>query len=112
MVSHLGRCWFFWLWAFVGGALLLSVLSVIGVFTAIPALVALFLVGRRSPRWPEPLGLFAGFGGLCVTIAALNWGHEGVDRASWLAAGVGLMLAGALGYSLALGPGSPRTRRR
>ncbi len=99
---HLGRCWIFWVWAMVGWALLLSMVSYIGVLTGLPALVALVLVARRSPRWPEPFGLLTGFGGLCLTVAALNWREaDGLDPAPWLAAGLVLALAGAAGYWLA-----------
>ena len=101
MSVHLGRCWIFWLWALVGGALLLSVISFIGVITGPVALVALFLVARRSPRWPEPLGLLAGFGVLCLVIAALTWSHDGVDPAPWLAAGLALVAFGVAAYGVA-----------
>lgn len=93
------RCTFFWLWAGVGGALALSVVSFIGVLTAIPALIALALVAWRSPRWPEPLGILTGFGALCLTIAALNRGAEGLDPTPWLVAGVVLVLAGLVLYA-------------
>jgi hypothetical protein len=101
VVSHLGRCVYFWLWALVGGALLLSAISFVGVLTGIPAIVALVLVARRSPGWPEPIGLLAGFGALCLTIAALNWSNQGVSPAPWLAAGLLLVAAGLAGYGLA-----------
>jgi hypothetical protein len=98
---------FFWLWALVGGALLLSTLSFIGVLTGIPALVALVLVARRSPRWPEPLGLLAGFGALCLALAAINWRHDGLDPVPWLASGALLAALGLGGYWLAARSSSP-----
>lgn len=96
---HVGRCGFFWLWAGVGGALAISLVSFIGVLTAIPALVALGLVAWRSPRWPEPLGILTGAGALCLVVAALNWDEQGVDPVPWLVAGVILALAGVLTYA-------------
>jgi apolipoprotein N-acyltransferase len=98
---HLGRCSFFWLWALVGGALLLSVISFIGVITGPVALVALLLVARRSPRWPEPLGLLAGFGVLCLVVASISWRHEGVDPVPWLAGGIALSVLGVAVYGAA-----------
>jgi drug/metabolite transporter (DMT)-like permease len=101
MRLHLDRCLFFWLWALTGGMLALSAVSYLGVLTGIPALVALFLVARRSPTWPEPLGLLAGVGGLCLAISAFNWDDRGVDVAPWLAAGSLLALVGLVGYGMA-----------
>jgi hypothetical protein len=98
---HLNRCVMFWLWAGVGGALALSVISFVGVLVGLPALVALWLVARRSPRWPEPLGLLTGVGALCLTIAFLNWDELGVDPVPWLAAGVVLGAAGIGFYARA-----------
>jgi hypothetical protein len=104
---HLGRCRFFWLWSLLGAALLLSVVSYIGVFTAIPALVALYFLARRSPRWPEPLGLLAGFGALCLLVAGLNWDRDGVDPTPWLTAGIVLVALGVAGYGFSIRSSSP-----
>ena len=96
---HLRRCWIFWLWAGAGGALALSVVSYIGVLTGLPALLALYLVSRRSPRWPEPLGLLTGAGGLCLAVAVLGWGEHGFDYVPWLVAGIALAAAGVAFYA-------------
>jgi hypothetical protein len=105
--AHLGRCSTFWLWALVGAALLFSVISALGLLTGLPALAALFLVARRSTRWPEPLGLLAGFGALCLVVAGLNWGGEGLDAGPWLTAGLALVVAGVAAYWAAARSSSP-----
>jgi hypothetical protein len=97
---HAPRCLLFWGWAFAGGLALLTTVSFIGVFTAVPALALLVLVGRIRPRWPESLGLLTGFGGLCVAIAILNTGESnGLDATPWWAAGAVLAVAGVAGYA-------------
>jgi hypothetical protein len=96
---HLGRCWIFWLWAGVGTALALSVVSFVGVLTGIPALVGLLLLARLGPRWPEPLGLLTGIGALCLFVASVNRGSDGLDATPWLVAGVVLAAGGILFYA-------------
>lgn len=94
-----------------GALLALSLVSFIGVLTGLPALVALALVARRSPRWPEPLGLLAGIGGLCSCVGAVAVGETGPDPAPWLVGGVALVLAGLVGYGVALRSSSTYARR-
>jgi hypothetical protein len=104
---HVGRCGWFWLWSGAGALLALSVVSFVGVFTGLPAIVALALIARRSPRWPEPLGVLAGIGILCLVVGATNLGSIGFSPAPWLVAGAALLAAGALSYGLASRSSSP-----
>lgn len=94
-MTHARGCGFFWAWAAGGALLALSLVSFIGVLTGPAAAVAIALIARRSPAWPEPLGLLAGIGGLCLFVASLGT----VEPLPWLAAGAVLVIVGVGGYA-------------
>ena len=110
-MRHVRACGWFWLWSLAGALLAFSLVSFVGVLTGLPAVLVLLLVARRSPTWPEPLGLLTGVGALCIAVAALNWGADGLDPAPWLAAGAGLVVLGTVAYGLAGRSSSPYARR-
>src|ERR671927_26346 len=65
------RGWpWFWLWAIPGVALGFQV-SVIGFLFVLPGLIVALLLGRFVRGWPEPLGVAAGLGLTCLTVALI-----------------------------------------
>src|SRR3954463_10024762 len=67
-------CRWFWAWSVVGGALCFSFLTgfSIGLLLLPFALVLLWLVLSRSPRWAESIGFVEGVGLVLLLIAYLN----------------------------------------
>jgi hypothetical protein len=100
---HLLGCLGFWGWAVSGGLIVFSALSMasIGLFVAPLALVASVVMVRRSPSWPEPLGLVLGCGAIVFVIGLLNFSDGGLDPLPWLVSGALLTAAAVLGYGAA-----------
>jgi hypothetical protein len=94
-VTHARGCGAFWAWAAAGALLALSLISFIGVLTGPVAVVWTALVAWRSRPWPEPLGLLAGIGVLCLVLGSL----DNPGRHAWLTVGAVLCLAGIAGYA-------------
>jgi len=94
-MTHARGCASFWGWVAAGWLLALSLVSSIGVLTGPVAVVAIALIAWKSRPWPEPLGLLAGIGGLCLFVASLGT----VEPLPWLAAGAVLVIVGVGGYA-------------
>jgi hypothetical protein len=106
VAAHTRSCGGFWLYALAGGLIAFSAVSFgAGLFTALPAVLALVLAARVAREPGEPLGLLAGVGLLCVAIAILNAGDMQL-AAAWAAAGSVLVAAGTAGFA------AVRQRRR
>jgi hypothetical protein len=99
----------FWLWAFVGAALVLGFVS-LGVLLLIPAIVSAVLLARLS-KWGEgPIapGMVAGAGLPLLAVAVLNWNswHHRVEGDGtpnpyyWGGVGLFLLAAGVVVYAV------------
>ena len=119
IVKRTGATVWYLAWAAVVALLLFSYL-VIGVFVLPAALVAVVLVARRGPVWPEALGGLEGAAAMCFLIAYLNRDYNpcppgpiilgpgqasfscgGADSRPWLIAGVVLAVIGVAAYLIA-----------
>lgn len=107
-------------WAVGGGLLTFSLLSWVGLFLLPAALAACWLAGRITRSGVELLGAVAGAGLVCLGIAfgardynpcppggslrvppgETSVSCGGFDPVPWLAAGLVLVLAGALAYGV------------
>ena len=94
-VVHTRGCVLFWGWAAAGALLALSLVSFIGVLTGPVAIGVIALIAWKSRAWPEPLGLLAGIGGMCLLVAALG----NVEPLPWVTVGIVLAAAGLGGYA-------------
>ena len=99
-MSATGWTWFL-AWALAGALCALALVSIlsIGIFIAPLAAVAIFLVARRSPHGPEPLGLLMGAGVLGIVVWLLSRGEW--DATRWLVGGIALCAAGVVAYGAA-----------
>ena len=108
--SHLGGCVGFWLWAFVGAAGALSLISVVGWLLLLPAVGVGYLLSRRH-RWkngPVLLGVVTGAGMPFLLVAALHWndwhqrtpGDNTPNPYDWGGVGLCLLLAGIVAYAV------------
>jgi hypothetical protein len=87
----------FFYWAGVGFLIVFGVLAIlsIGAPFFVVGLVLLGVLLGRGPRWPASLGLFAGAGGVCLVIAAIN---SIAGAAIWAAVGLGLVGLSSVAY--------------
>jgi hypothetical protein len=95
--SAAGRgIWWFLAWAVAGFGMSFSFVTgfSIGLFILPFALVALVLIARRSPHWPEASGFVTGTGWMLLLIAGMHLGDESFDARSWFYAGIWFTLAG------------------
>ena len=85
-------------WAAAGALVVFSLLASpsIGLFIVPFALVACWLVARRSRDSRSTLGILSGSGLVCLGIAAL----DGFDSLPWLVVGIALTLAGAVAFAV------------
>ena len=105
-IGSLGN-WTFWLWAAVGVGFG-CVISVIGVFTVLPSVVATIFLLRR-PRFRESVfGILVGIGAVLLLIAYINRGPGDFNARHWLLAGLGFVLAGVLAQMFAAAPRASR----
>jgi len=98
MASASGWRWFA-AWAAAGALVVFSVLALpsIGLFVLPFALVACWLVARRSRDSLSALGALSGGGLVCLVIVAAG----GFDPMPWLAVGIALTLGGAVAFAVA-----------
>jgi hypothetical protein len=86
----------FWLWAIVGAGAAFSCLSFLGIFTAVPTVVGLLLLGRSTAARPWWFGTLTGAGLMLVYIAWINRNdeHGPFNPWPWFVGGVVLMTFG------------------
>ena len=125
-------CRWFWAWSLVGAGVGLSFLTgfSIGLLLLPFALVLLWLVLYRSPRWRESLGFFEGVGFLLLAIAYLHRSDHpcapsgalqiapsspgqsiscgGLDPHPWLYSGLVIAALAAIAYAVAQRVGEKR----
>jgi hypothetical protein len=96
--DHLVGCAWFWVWALVGFAIAIGLVS-LGVLTLAPAaLVAIALLSsERAER--SAFGLVTGAGALCLFIAGLQRGGGNLDARPWFLAGFVLAAVGIAGHA-------------
>lgn len=118
-------CRWFWAWSLVGAALSFSFLTglSIGLFVLPVALLLLWIVLSRSPRWPESVGFIEGIGIILLAVAFVNRADRpcspngslqigstsagqsvscgGLDPHPWLYVGVLLVALAAAAYAVA-----------
>jgi hypothetical protein len=113
--------WRFAAWVFAGALTMFAWLTgfSIGLFVLPFAVLAIWLVARKSRIWPEILGMVGGAGVILIVIAAIN--HEGpgcrtteenggitvtcggsLDPIPWLVGGLVLLAVAPLLYALVL----------
>ena len=98
-VDHLVGCAWFWVWALVGFAIAIGLVS-LGVLTLAPAvLVAVALLSSERAA-PSAFGLVTGAGALCLFVAGLQRGGGNLDARPWFLAGFVLAAVGIAGHAL------------
>ena len=113
-------CRWFWAWSLVGAALCFSFLTglSIGLLLLPFALLLLWLVLSRSPRWPESIGFVEGAGLVLLLVAYLNRDYRpcgagphilragesyscgGFDPHPWLYMGLAIAALAAIAYAV------------
>jgi len=113
-------CRWFWAWSLVGAALCFSFLTglSIGLLLLPFALLLLWLVLSRSPRWPESIGFVEGAGLVLLLVAYLNRDYRpcgagphilgagesyscgGIDPHPWLYTGLAIAALAAIAYAV------------
>ena len=106
--AHPGECWWFLVWAIVGGCLTISFVSVVGLFF-LPVAALAGLRWRRASSATAPLGVISGAGVPLLLVAYLQRKGPGtvcwhtatasgcddyLDPRPWLAIGLVLLLGG------------------
>ena len=95
--SHWAGCGWFWGWALVGAAYGLGVTS-LGIFTVVPATIAVVLMTRHRPI-RGAFGLATGVGSILLLIAYIQRSGQSYDPVHWLVAGLVLCVAGIAGHA-------------
>jgi hypothetical protein len=110
--SHWLGCAWFWVWAFVGAALALGLIS-LGPLLLLPALIAMWLMGRRRPI--NGFGVLTGAGVILLVVAYLQRQGPGttcvhtatsitcdqhLNPIPWLIVGLVCFVAGLVGHAL------------
>lgn len=91
-ISHASSCGWFWAWAAVGVGYGLCI-SVIGIFTFIPATLAVVFLTRRRPI-RGAFGVATGVGSVLLFIAYIQRSGENYDPVHWLVPGLVLFFGG------------------
>ena len=94
--SHLAGCGMFWAWALVGAGFGFGI-SVVGLFTVVPAALGVVLLTRRQPV-RGAFGLATGVGCVFLLVAYINR-NGGFNPVHWLIAGLVLFTAGVVAHA-------------
>jgi len=88
----------FFLWAIPGFLLSLGFITVIGPPLLVAGAILLAWLYLRGPGWPADLGLLAGVGSMCLTIAVINAIGDGLDPTVWAIVGAALVAGSSLAF--------------
>jgi hypothetical protein len=84
----------FFLWAAAGLLVSFGFVTVIGLPLLVVGLILGVWLYVRGPGWPADLGLIAGIGTTCLTVAVLSAASGGLEPTGWAAAGA-VLVAGS-----------------